>query len=131
MPRKPRIQNANHWTHRIGLFYLSLEEKDLWKQTNLLPIQIINWKDSSTEYQKQMWMPFLHDCKPVNDFLPFYSFMIKPQVPIHTRREENPRRNMIPSGSTFFFIFPLDTGWVTRSLNCGLYTDNVFKILSH
>lgn len=82
------------------------------------------------KYQKQMWMPFLHDCKPVNDFLPFYPFMIKPQPPIHTRREENPRRNIILFGS-IFFIFPVDTGWVTRSPNCGFYTDSVFKIFPH
>lgn len=76
-------------------------------------------------------MPFLHDCKPVNDFLPFYPFMIKPQPPIHTRRGKNPRRNIILFGSIFFFIFPVDTGCVTRSPNCGFFTNSVFRIFPH
>lgn len=76
-------------------------------------------------------MPFPHDCKPVNDFLPFYPFMIKPQAPIHTKREENPKRNIIPLGSIYFFILPVDAGCVTGSLNCGFYTDNIFRLLPH
>ena len=127
MPCKPRIQNANHGTHRIGLFYLSLEGKDLWKQTNLLPIQIINWRDSLTEYQKQMWVPFLYDCKPVNDFLPFYPFMIKPQAPIHTERGK-PQKKYNTIWLNFFH--PPCRYWMCyQCLNSGFYTDSIFRLL--
>lgn len=75
-------------------------------------------------------MPFLHDCKPVNDFLPFYPFMIKPQAPIHTKRGK-PQKKYNTTWLNFFFILPVDTGCVTRSLNCGFYTDNILRLLPH
>lgn len=56
---------------------------DLRKQTIVLSIQMISWKDSLAKDQKQMLMPFLNNCKPASS-VP--SFLLLCQILVFSSR---------------------------------------------